>query len=148
MKLELSEEQYKRMLSLVFLGEWVVNGASENSEMYKDLIETADALYAMASECGADDLVQYCDGCGGHHPTPLLEEALTPIIDAYDEETFWDVLSHHLAYRDTLVQSASGEEITKEQEMRLWRRKEQYEQEFQRHGLDHVRLVFHGGKKK
>ncbi|SFU48405.1 hypothetical protein [Alicyclobacillus macrosporangiidus] len=148
MQIELTREQYRHLLVLMFLGEWLVNGTQMDESRRRAIQETADYIYAMASQFGAEDWVEFCDECGVHHANQAMEDALFPIIDEYDEETFWDVLSHHLAYRDVMTQAGPDQEFTKEMEMKLWRRKEQYEQEFQKHGLDHVRLVFHGGKRK
>lgn len=147
--IELTEDQYRKLVTLVFLGEWIAQGESPDQSTRKDLQEVAEFIYSFAPQFHLEDWVQYCDDCGVYHPNPQMEDALFPLVDEYDEATFWDVLSHHLAYRDVMV--ASGAEakdvLPRELEMKLWRRKEQYEQEFQKHGLDHVRLVFHGGKK-
>ncbi|MCL6593566.1 MAG: hypothetical protein K6T31_06280 [Alicyclobacillus sp.] len=147
MQIELSREQYRQLLILIFLGEWVANGSQLDEQAKQALQATADHIYALAQQYGADDWVEYCEECGVYHANETMEEALFPLIDEYDEETFWDVLSHHLAYRDVVTAAGQDKEFTKEMEMRLWRRKEQYEQEFQKHGLEHVRLVFHGGKR-
>lgn len=149
MQLEMSDEQFRALLKLVFLGEWMANGASLQNGPDEMLQATADAIYAQAAAFSAEDWVKYCEDCGVYHPNEAMEESMVPFVDKYDEETFWDVLSHHLAYRDLMVtnDNEKEKELTKGMEMRLWRRKEQYEQEFRQHGLDHVRLVFHGGKK-
>lgn len=152
MQVELTREQYRQLLVLLFLGEWVANETLPEGERRAELQQVADYLYAMAPNFACEDWVEYCEDCGSHHANEAMEQALFPIIDEYDEDTFWDVLSHHLAYRDVMIAAGSNDkdrdkDIPKELEMRLWRRKEQYEQEFQKHGLDHVRLVFHGGKR-
>ncbi|CAM3846920.1 hypothetical protein ALPO108162_08920 [Alicyclobacillus pomorum] len=147
MKIELTNEQYRRLLALLFLGEWVANGPTPYEDRRKDLQEVVDYIFSFAREFDAEDWVEYCEDCGAYHPSQAMEEALLPILDEYDEDVFWDVLSHHLAYRDVMVTAGPTKEMSKEMEMRLWRRKEQYDQEFQKHGLEHVRLVFHGGKK-
>jgi hypothetical protein len=145
--IELTKEQYRALLALIFLGEWVVNGANPTDDYLKLLHDTADHIYAHAHEFDADDWVEYCHECGAYHANEQMEDQLLPLVDEYDEETFWDVLSHHLAYRDIMMTVGPEQEMTKELEMKLWRRKEQYDQEFRKHGLDHVRLVFPGGKK-
>ncbi|MCL6548177.1 MAG: hypothetical protein K6T30_04615 [Alicyclobacillus sp.] len=148
LSIELTPEQYRRLLILVFLGEWIINGSALDEERRKDLRDVADYIYSLADRFAAEDWVEYCSECGGHHANERMENELFPIVDEYDEETFWDVLSYHLAYRDVMTTAGPDQELTKELEMRLWRRKEQYDQEFEKHGLDHVRLVFHGGKKR
>ncbi|GMA51480.1 hypothetical protein GCM10025857_28370 [Alicyclobacillus contaminans] len=147
MHIELTKDQYRRLLALVFLGEWVANGAVPHEDRRRDLQEVADHIYSFARQFDAEDWVEYCQDCGVFHANEAMEEALLPMLDEYDEDVFWDVLSHHLAYRDVMVSVGPDKEFSKEMEMKLWRRKEQYDQEFQRHGLDHVRLVFPGGKK-
>ncbi|GGJ00240.1 hypothetical protein GCM10010885_06830 [Alicyclobacillus cellulosilyticus] len=148
MQIELTPEQYRKLLMLIFLGEWILNGSAANEDGREAVQDVADYIYSLAHQFGAEDWVEYCDNCGGYHANQAMEEVLLPFIDEYDEETFWDVLSHHLAYRDVMATVGPDQEMTKELELKLWRRKEQYEQEFQKHGLDHVRLVFHGGKAK
>ncbi|MCY0876876.1 MAG: hypothetical protein OWT28_11490 [Firmicutes bacterium] len=146
MQIELTNEQYRKLAALIFLGEWIVGGGEKEEDTRQALKEAADDFYALAPQFLATDWIDHCPDCGGIHANQVMEEDLLPLVDEYDENTFWDVLSHHLAYRDVTVASDT-EAIPKELEMRLWRRKEQYEQEFQKHGLDHVRLVFHGGKR-
>lgn len=146
MQIELTNEQYRKLAALVFLGEWLLGGGEKEEHSRKELQDAANDFYALAPSFSAGDWIEHCPDCGGIHANQIMEEALLPLVDEYDENTFWDVLSHHLAYRDITV-SSDAQQLEKEMEMRLWRRKEQYEQEFQKHGLDHVRLVFHGGKR-
>jgi len=148
MQIDLTNEQYRKLAALVFLGEWLVNGGEKMEDTRKELQEASDAFFALAPAFGAEDWIQHCSDCGGIHANQVMEDDLLPLVDEYDESTFWDVLSHHMAYRDLTVTTGDTEQpLTKELEMRLWRRKEQYDQEFQKHGLDHVRIVLHGGKR-
>lgn len=146
MQLDLTEEQYRRLLELAFLGEWMANGVSPETERRKDLQVLADLLYAKANEIGITDWVEYCNDCEGYHANHVMESVVSDTIDKYDETTFWEVLSHHLAYRDVMLTQDSTKDMTPALEMRLFHVKEQYQREFQKHGLDHVRLVFSGGK--
>lgn len=145
LQMELTPEQYRHLVTLMFLGEWMVNGLPPERRP-QGLQETADHVYALAEQFGCGDWIKYCEDCGAYHANQAMEDALLPIVDEYDEETFWDVLSHHLAYRDVMLGADADAELTPALEMRLWRRKEQYQQEFDKHGLDHVRMVFPGGK--
>ncbi|MCL6631205.1 MAG: hypothetical protein K6T63_01110 [Alicyclobacillus herbarius] len=145
MQIDLTPEQYRHLVTLMFLGEWVINGLPPERRP-QQLQEVADYIYTLAEEFGASDWIGYCEDCGAWHPNQSMEETLLPIVDEYDEETFWDVLAHHLAYRDVMLGADPDAELTPALEMRLWRRKEQYQQEFDKHGLDHVRLVFPGKK--
>ena len=146
MQIDLTNEQYRKLLVLIFLGEWMANTADAQETELTDVQDVADYLYTMAPQFGAEDWVEYCNECGGHHGNQTMEDALVPVLNDYEEETFWDMLSYHLAYRDVMLTSGPDRELSSAMEMRLWRRKEQYDQEFQKHGLDHVRLVFHGGR--
>jgi hypothetical protein len=145
LQIELTNEQYRHLVTLLFLGEWMINGIPPEHRR-KELQEVADYIYSFADQFGASDWIEYCEDCGACHANQRMEDELLPIVDEYDEETFWDVLSHHLAYRDVMLGADPDQELTPALEMRLWRRKEQYQQEFDKHGLDHVRLVFPGGK--
>ncbi|MCY0902826.1 MAG: hypothetical protein OWU32_11690 [Firmicutes bacterium] len=149
MQIDLSDEQYRKLAALIFLGEWIVNGGEKEPDDRKELQSAADFFYSLAPQFAVADWIGLCPDCGNVHANQTMEDALLPMMDEYDENTFWDVLAHHMAFRDLSVTSGVSDtdrELPKEMEMRLWRRKEQYDQEFQKHGLNHVRIVLHGGK--
>lgn len=147
MQIELNKEQFRNLLALAFLGEWVVNGSNTETQSRDELLKTADALYAMAAASGIDEWVERCQDCGEHHANRTMEEALMPYVDQYDEQTFWDALAQHLALRDVAVGDGASEPLSAEKELHMWHRKEQYDQEFRKHGLNNVRLVLSGGKR-
>ncbi len=147
MQIDATPEQFRKLLTLVFLGEWVVNGSLIDEDARKALENVADEIYSLAPQFQASDWVEFCNECQSYHGNEAMENELFPLVDQYDEETFWDVLSHHLAYRDIMVGSDEDKPLPASKEMQLWRRKEQYDEEFRKHGLGNVRLVLTGGKK-
>ena len=108
MKIELSHDQYRTLLELVYLGNWMVNSIKEEidheTQRYDEL---QGYLFLLARDFGFGE---WCDGeyefpHGKNHLTGAEfknKDALFNCIEKYDEYTFWEELSHKLARRDLL----------------------------------------------
>lgn len=117
-KIEFTKKQFKTLLKLVYLGNWIANaqrdGSVENphKEEYEKL---ENYIFSFAKQFGLDEWVNDEDAADGKFfPTRFFEEEtdVQELIEEYDKETFWDELIHLLGDRD-FYRHYSREEIRK-----------------------------------
>jgi hypothetical protein len=143
MDIKLNQSQYETLLRLVFLGNWVVNGFKEkDKEQATDDLE--NYVYAKARDFGLGGLIFYDEDADAHFPTSEQEEAWLEDLDAYKNDVFWDELMYRLADRDLVarfgednVDAMNPEERTKMENELV----DQYYKEFDKNGLDNLKLV-------
>lgn len=131
MKLELSEKQYRYLLDLVYIGNWVMNSTRENDRI-REYDEVESLIFSHCAQHGMKKLVERLDGeiipsrayaDGGIHDA----------IESYEDVTFYEILAEELALRDM-----DGEPLTRENYSELMGRIDAYMGEFEEHGTDRV----------
>jgi len=147
-----SEEEYRRVLVLAYLGEWVMNAIRKDPEA-----EAEDTLSRLFSFCQGTSL-QSLVGYDAQHetwlPTEAFEEQAHAFIDQYDDKTFWEELTARLTERDLL--EAYGERAVRgmrpeARERAASKFAQAYTREFEQHGLSRLRLppsAIQAGKKR
>ena len=148
MKLEFTEKEYRLLLDMLYIAEWIMNsyviGDRPETENYRRLEQK---ILSYADEMGCKGVVDYDEELGGYFPTREIEEgSAMDFIDEYNEDTFWEELVSHLADRDFL--NREGKErirkMSREQRFKkLLGLEDNYRKEFEAHGLD--RLVLKNG---
>jgi len=131
MKIELSEKQYRYLLDLVYIGNWVLNSTRENDRI-REYDEVESLIFSHCAPHGMKKLVERLDGeiipsrayaDGGIHDA----------IESYEDVTFYEILAEELALRDM-----DGEPLTRENYSELMGRIDAYMGEFEEHGTDRV----------
>nr|VFJ48255.1 MAG: hypothetical protein BECKDK2373B_GA0170837_10204 [Candidatus Kentron sp. DK]VFJ67890.1 MAG: hypothetical protein BECKDK2373C_GA0170839_11726 [Candidatus Kentron sp. DK] len=147
MKIDFTKPEYRLLLDLLEMAEWVMNAHSawEEGETrhYAALIQK---IHAHAEEMGCGDIIEYSKELGGYFATGAYEEQGNhrQFIEAFEEDLFWDELSYKLAVRDLAQQEGEEalekmefvERATKLTEFLSW-----YEEEFSDNDLANVRVV-------
>jgi hypothetical protein len=111
MKMNLTKKEYRLLLDLVYIGDWVMHAheeeESEDTEDYRMLIQK---IYGLAKEMGFDSLVESDSERNEYFPTRQYEETsrVFEFIEAYEDMSFWDELTQRLVDRD--VQEEVGGE--------------------------------------
>lgn len=140
-KIELSEKQYKTLLKLVYLGEWV--SQSYNEEPSAIIEEVEQTVYSVSKGTKAENWIELDDKTKRYFPTVDMEEEMLESIDEYDDYVFWDELVDRLAERD-LIKEHGEDKISKMSfEDRLEIEDpiiEQYEEEFSKSGITKLNL--------
>jgi len=145
MQITLSQDQYEKLLQLVYLGNWLVNSyrGSERLEGYDKL---AEDIMAFAPSAGLKDWVEFDEFEGRYYPSRKLDEEMRKFWEEYDEDVFWNMLIDGLAERDygrkygqEDLETMEWDEYDKKLEPFL----KKYEKEIDEHGLERleVRLV-------
>ena len=145
MQITLSQDQYEKLLHLVFLGNWLVNSyrGNERLETYDKL---AEDVMSFAPAAGLKDRVEFDEFEGRYYPSRKLDEEMRKFWEEYDEDVFWNMLIDGLAERDYRRQH--GEDDLEGMDLDEYDKKlepylKKYEKEINDHGLDRleVRLV-------
>jgi hypothetical protein len=95
-KIEFDQEQFFKLVQMVYLGRWMASSYQENPE--KDDLE--QYVYAQAKNFGLENWVDFDQESTQYLPSSELEEVMDPAIQDYDDHTFWDELAWQMAERD------------------------------------------------
>lgn len=144
MRIDLSEDQYRTLIKLAFLGNWLANAwRTSDREYLHEYEEVEQLIYAQAGALGEEMGLKRSED-GEYFPLDRLEEVLLPLIEAYDDDCFWTNLVERLAQRD-LEEMLGAEGIkrmpSEERDDAFCRFAEKYGREFDEFGLDNLRLV-------
>ncbi len=145
MQITLSQDQYEKLLHLVFLGNWLVNSYRGNKRL-EPYDKLAEDIMSFAPSAGLKDRIEFDEFEGRYYPSGKLDEEMRKFWEEYDEDVFWNMLIDGLAERDYGRQH--GEEGLDTMEWDEYEKKlgpflKKYEKEINEHGLERleVRLV-------
>jgi hypothetical protein len=146
MKLNLTKDEYRLLLDLVYLGDWMITAhqVGEDAPLVKKYEPLVQKILSYASEAGLDDLVEKSKDDGRFHPTRKLEEeeGNLEVIFAYDEDSFWHELIDRLSERDVLAHTSDGKMPKFEEYYKVaGPLEEMYANEFEARGLERLRLM-------
>ena len=131
MKIELTEQQFRYLLDLVYIGNWVINSTRED-----DRIKESDQVESL--------IFSHCL----HHKMPKLVElykgelipsrafsdgGIHEAIENYEDIVFYEILAEELALRDM-----NGEPLTRENFSALLERIDTYLSEFTKNGTENI----------
>ena len=131
MKIELTEQQYRYLLDLVYIGNWVINSTREN-----DRIREYDDVESMVfSHCLRHKMAKLVELYQGDliPSRAYADGGIHEAIERYEDIVFYEILAEELALRDM-----DGEPLTRENYAELMDRIDVYLNEFDEHGTDHV----------
>ena len=131
MQIDLSKKEFRRLLDMVYIGNWILNSTrgDDRFEVYDQL---ESKLFSLCRREGMDALVEKWEGCdvpsrafsdGGIHEA---------IVD-YEDTVFYEILAEELARRDMDYQPVSNENYDE-----LVSRMDDYIAEFEAHGTDNI----------
>ena len=131
MELNLTEKQFRRLLDLVYIGNWVLN-STRGDDRIRQYDEVESQVFAHCLDHGMAKLVELYNG--EIIPSRAFAEGgIHEAILAYEDITFFEILAEELALRDLDVDRATAENYDEVME-----RMEQYMGEFEAHGTDHI----------
>ena len=131
MQLELSSKQFRRLLDLVYIGNWVLN-STRGDERFADYDQVESLLFAKAALEGMPQLAELYQG----EIVPskaFVEGGIHEAIMEYENNVFFDILAEDLARRDmddVPIDESNFAELTS--------RIDAYITEFEEHGTDNI----------
>ena len=129
MDLHLTTKQFRRLLDMAYIGNWVLNSA-RGEDRFRDY----DEVFAKAAQEGMPALAELWQG----EVVPsraFAEGGIHEAIADYEDAVFFDILAEELARRDmddAAIDESNFAELT--------RRMDAYMAEFEAHGTDHVQV--------
>ena len=131
MKLELTTKQFRRLLDMAYIGNWILN-STRGDDRFKDYDEVESLLFAKAREEGMGILAE--DWQGEVVPSRAFAEGgIHEAIMEYENNVFFDILAEDLARRDM-----DDVPIDESNYDGLTRRIDAYIAEFDQHGTDNI----------
>ena len=133
MNLELSQKQFRRLLDLVYIGNWILN-STRGDQRFTDYDEVESLLFGKAALEGMPSLAELYQG----EIVPsraFVEGGIHEAIADYEDAVFFDILAEELARRDM-----DDAPIDESNFAELTRRMDAYMAEFEAHGTDHVQV--------
>lgn len=141
MEIPFTKEQYKALAMLVFLGNWLANAT--RVEPIQEFDDMQKHILSYAKQFDLPDIVEEESGTGDSYPTDKFEDELSPYIDEYNQDNFWEELIHSLAYRD-LREEIGGDAFAnlerEELNDKLQPHMEKYAKEFEQNGIGNLRI--------
>ncbi|WP_297289664.1 hypothetical protein [uncultured Flavonifractor sp.] len=131
MKLELTTKQFRRLLDMAYIGNWILN-STRGDDRFKDYDEVESLLFAKARAEGMPSLAE--DWQGEVVPSRAFAEGgIHEAIIEYENNVFFDILAEDLARRDmddAPIDESNYDELTS--------RIDAYIAEFEEHGTDNI----------
>ena len=107
MELHLTEKQYRRLLDLVYIGNWVLN-STRGDDRIQDYDKVESHIFSHCLDHGMAALVELYDG--EIIPSRAFAEGgIHEAIMAYEDVTFFEILAEELALRDLDAERATAE---------------------------------------
>ena len=131
MNLELSKKQFRRLLDLVYIGNWILN-STRGDQRFADYDEVESLLFGRAALEGMPGLAELYQG----EIVPsraFVEGGIHEAIAEYENSVFFDILDEDLARRDmddAPIDESNYDELTS--------RIDAYIAEFEEHGTDNI----------
>ena len=131
MKLELTDQEFRYLLDLVYIGNWVLNSTRGD-----DRIEEYDQVESTVfSQCLPQRMPKLVEQYRGNliPSRAFADGGIHEAIMAYEDNTFFEILAQELALRDM-----DDPPITQDNYDEVMERMNAYLGEFEQHGTDHI----------
>jgi len=131
--IELTDKEFRRLLDLVYVGNWILN-STRGGDRFEDYDIVQEKLFAMCSKAGMQSLIQTWHG--RVFPSRAYEEGgIHDAIADYEDAVFFDILSEELARRDMNSEGSDQDDMVE-----LNKRMDEYMTEFEKNGVDNLNL--------
>ena len=131
MNIELTRQQFRYLLDLVYIGNWVINSTRENDRI-KEYDQVESLIFSHCLDQKMSKLVELYQG--ERIPSrPFADGGIHNAIEHYEDIMFYEILAEELALKDM-----DGEPLTGENYTALLERIDAYLSEFSLHGTDNL----------
>lgn len=131
MNIELTKKEFRRLLDMVYIGNWVLN-STRGDDRFEDYDKLESKLFALCRQHGMGALVDKWQG--EDIPSKKYEDGgIHEAIMDYEDTVFFEILAEELARRDMDYRP-----VSKENYEELVERMDEYIAEFEAHGTDNI----------
>ena len=133
MNIELSEKEFRRLLDMIYIGNWILN-STRGDDRFEDYDLLQEKLFALCPSHGMRALVESWQG---HiFPSQAYEDGgIHEAIADYEDAVFYNILAEELARRDLGLEDCDPDDFTE-----LTARMEEYLAEFDKNGLNTINI--------
>lgn len=133
MQIDLSAKEFRRLLDLVYIGNWILNSA-RGEDRFRDYDDIESKLFSLCREHKMTALVDDWNGIAVPSKA-YTEGGIHEAISCYEDAVFYEILAEELSRRDM-----DYPEITDENYDEILSRMHHYMNEFQLSGVDRLIL--------
>ena len=131
MEIKLSEKQFRRLLDLVYIGNWILN-STRGDDRIRQYDEVESLIFSHCLTHGMTSLTELYEG--ELIPSRAFAEGgIHEAIMAYEDVTFFEILAQEMALRDM-----DDPPITPENYDEVMERMGVYLMEFEQNGTDNI----------
>ena len=131
MDIKLTQKQFRRLLDLVYIGNWVLN-STRGDDRIRQYDEVESLIFSHCLSHGMAELTELYDG--ELIPSRAFAEGgIHEAIMAYEDVTFFEILAQEMALRDM-----NDPPITPENYDEVMERMGVYLMEFEQNGTDNI----------
>jgi hypothetical protein len=140
MQIEFSREEFRTLLDMAYIADWIVNSRSVPGEKQSGFADLRTKIFGFAEAAGFGELIDPDSAAGSFYESKLFEDQLEEkgYVADYENDTFWDELASRLALKyllDEMGEEALRSLSNREQFIRRSEMQNQIEEVFQREGL-------------
>ena len=133
MNIELTNKEFRRLLDMVYIGNWVLN-STRAEDRFKDYDDLQEKIFGSCAKLGLKDL--YTTWYGHVFPSRAFEEGgIHEAIADYEDAVFYDILAEELARRDMSLEHTDPDDVNE-----LNTRIDEYFDEFEANGIDNLMI--------
>ena len=133
MHIDLTTKEFRRLLDLVYIGNWVLN-STRGDDRFQDYDHVESKLFGLCQGTGMQALVEKWEG--QDIPSRAFSEGgIHEAIASYEDAVFYEILAEELSRRDM-----DYVDITQDNYDEIVGRMERYMEEFRISGVDHLTL--------
>ena len=148
MKINFTKKEYRLLLDLVSLGEWVITATdvdiTPEKEKYEEIIQK---IYSHAKDFGFENLIEYDEEIEEYIETREFDESeKDEYLRDFEENNFWEELIHRLAERDFIRKNGiqNIEKMPFELQIKdIHEIETKYSEEFSTFGLENIEIKKH-----
>ena len=133
MNIDLTAKEFRRLLDMVYIGNWVLN-STRASDRFEDYDLVQEKLFSLCVKNGMRSLVQTWHG---HvFPSKAYEDGgIHEAIADYEDAVFFDILAEELSRRDMQAEGLNDDDLEA-----LAQKMDEYLAEFEKNGVTNIRI--------
>ena len=133
MNLELTELEFRRLLDMAYIGNWILN-STRGADRIVDYDNIESHLFSQCPSADMETLTEYVSGVA--RPSAAFENGgIHEAIADYEDSIFFEILAEELARRDMDFEPIGPENLNE-----LTSRIDEYIEEFEQNGIDNISL--------
>ena len=133
MKIELTDKEFRRLLDMVYIGNWILNSARGNDRI-TDYDDLESRIFSYCKDQGMQPLIESA-GDAIVPSTAFENGGIHDAIADYEDSVFYEILAEELARRDMDFEPISSDNL-----FELTSRIDEYIEEFEQNGVDNITL--------